>query len=307
MRTNVFLKTQQTILADVKARMDDSGSALATDAQYYLAINEAIRMWGSRVTLPRYYSLPTGFISGTYEYSLPSYINPPFRIQVKSHVYSYESLPVSEGDTNVTWHDIAGYDVEPNSAGGWNLRLPTTPYTGDARILYFAENGPINTLTPYTGAVVTATISSSATTGNVLWTTTEPEIGETGYFKIESEWISYAGVDRDLGGSAVTSVHSNLVRGLYDSTAASHTTTTAVSIGVAVDDQRLWVQLYDYVAAYIHGFQLHKATTEDASRHEKLMSYFQQKADNFWRMSGYVGQRRPRMLLTPQGVGTLTW
>jgi hypothetical protein len=298
-RTSLFLKTQAELLADTQARMTDANEGLASDIQYHIAINEAVRMWGSRVALPQLYSFASALSSGTFEYTLPSYIRPPFRVQVKSSTYAYLGVQVLDDNNNYTWQDLAGYSVEPDGSGGWKLRLPFSPPTEDARILWWAENGPMPT------AAVTMTAGCDADdTSIVLTVSGSPDVVAFGVVKADSEYIVYQNLTRT---SATSYTISNCLRGQYGTTAASHSAAAAVTWTIGVDDQRLWVQLYDYVAAYIHAMQLHKSTTEDLGRHEKLMSYYQQKADNFWRSSGYVSQRSGRVLLTHTGVGPITW
>jgi hypothetical protein len=299
MRTDFYLKTLSEIQGEAEARLTDSGNTLATDAQYVAAINEGIRMWGRRVTSPRYYAISGGLISGTYEYTLPSYISPPLILEIRSTAFNQYGAQVSSGSDGFTWHQLAGYTLRPNSTGGWTLRLPSTPYSEDAQITWWAENGPLLTTAP----TVTTTISSTATSV-LITTSSSPEIGESGFIKIDVEWMSYAGVTRT---SASSYTLNNLTRALFGTIAASHTSTTAISLGVAVDDQRLWTQLLDYVTGYVHALQLHKATTEDTSRHEKLMSFYNQKAENFWRDSGYLGQRRGSLQMTPRALGSTSW
>jgi hypothetical protein len=298
-RTSLYLKTQAELLAEIEGRMTDTGNALATDAQYHAAINEAIRMWGGRVVTPQIHELTGSFSSGTYEYTLPSYIRPPFRLQIKASTYAYLGVQVLDDDNNYTWHDLVAYEIEPTAAGGFKLRLATSPMTEGGRIIWYAENAVM----PTTAVTLTSTINAAATS-IAITVSGPPDIGSYGNIKIENEWLSYSDVTRT---SATSYTLTGCVRGLYGTVAASHNSAVAVVWGVAVDDPRLWVQMYDYVAAYIHAMQLHKSTIEDMGRHEKLMSYYQQKADSFWRKEGYVSQRSGRMRLTGLGIGGITW
>lgn len=300
MQTQLYLKTLADIQAEAEARLSDSNNALATDAQYVAAINEAVRLWGKRVAIPRYHLLSGGAVSGTLEYTLPSYIVPPIILELRSTGYNAYGIQVaSNPDTGFTYHQLSGYTLRPNSTGGWTLRLPMSPYTENLQIIWWSENGPLLATAP----TLTSSLSSSATSAAIT-VSSSPEIGESGFFKVDAEWISYAGVTRT---SATSYTLNNLTRALFGTTAASHNSATAVNLGVAVDDQRLWTQLLDHVSAYLHAIQLHKSTSEDSSRHEKLMSYYQTRADNFWRDRGYISQRRGNMQLTPRALGPSSW
>lgn len=298
MRTELYLKTQTELVNECEARMNDSNNKLGSVMQYEEAVNEAVRMWGRRVVIPRIYTFEDAFVQGTFEYTLPSYIRPPFTLQTRSSSFNYLGNPPPEGDdTNITYHQVAGYEIEPTSTGGWQIRLPSNPYTDTARVIWYGENTPM----PTGSTTVASDITSSST--SVTITEETVELGPVGVFKCESEWSAYAGYSNN--GTVWTL--SNLIRGLDGTTAAAHVSTTAVTFGVAVDDTRLWVQLYDYVAAYIHALNMHKSTGEDMGRHEKLMSFYQQKADNFWRNTGYISQQKANRLLTPIALGGNAW
>lgn len=290
MRTSLFLKTGAELLALFEARVKDTGNAIATEAQITAGLSEGVQMWANRVLTPRFYALTGGFTHAVYEYTLPNYVRPPFLVQIRSSTYGLIDGVRVEAEDSYTWRTIGGYSVEPTATGGWQIRLPVSPRTDDARILWWAENGPL----PATNPTLTASIDADDTS-IALTVSGSPDLPQSGYFKVDSEWIGYGGLTRT---SATSYTATNCVRGLYETTAASHNISTAVNWGVAADDQRLWVQLMDYVTAYVHAMQLHKSTTEDMSRHEKLMSYYQAKADNFWRKEGYVSQRRPKLNLT---------
>lgn len=254
MRTDLYLKTLADIQGEAEARLTDTGNTLATDAQYAAAINEGIRGWGKRVAIPRYHSLSGGVTSGSYEYTLPSYIVPPIILEIRSTAYNPYGVQVaSNPDTGFTWHQLAGYALRPSSTGGWTLRLPSSPYSENVQIVWWSENGPLLASAP----TITTTITSTSTSV-ILTVSSSPEIGESGFVKIEAEWMSYAGVTRT---SATSYTLNNLTRALFGTVAASHTSSTAVNFGVAVDDQRLWTQLLDYVTSYVHAIQLHKATS----------------------------------------------
>jgi hypothetical protein len=300
MRTSLYLKSQTELLADIEARMTDTGNVLATEPQYYAALSEGIRMWEGRVATPRLYAIPGGFASGTFEYTLPGYIRPPFIVQIQTSTFGYLGVVLVEEDENFTWDTLVGWSVEPKADGTWLLRLPSSPYSQSGRIIWFADNGPLPATIPTLADGLTAT-STSAT----IAVSGGPDLSESGMVKIDTqEWVAYSGITRT---STTEYILNNLVRGLYGTEAAVHDVGDVVHWGVAADNSKLWVQLYDYVAAYVHALQLHKSTTEDTSRHEKLMSYYTTKAENFWRNEGYVSQRKGRRVLSAGALGSLVW
>ncbi len=301
MRTSLYLKTQAQILSDCKTRLTDSGNVLATDAQYYAAINEGLLMWHGRVVIPHVYDLADGFTNGVFEYALPSYITPPITVMIRATTYNYwgAQTPTEGDNTNLTWMPISGYTLEPTETGGYNLRLSSTPYTDDVRIFWWGVNGPM----PTAPVTLTNTEAADATTIE-LTVSSSPEVGDSGFVKIEQEYIFYGGIIRT---SATAYTLTNCVRGVFASVAASHNSTTAVVWCAAVDNTKLWAQLYDYVTYYVHGLQMHKGTGEDIGRHEKLMSFFKQSADSFWRKEGYISQRRGSNQQTSRGLGDISW
>lgn len=282
----------------MEARLTDASNALALDAQYYAGISEGVRLWEGHVAIPHLYSLSSGFAAGIFEYTLPSYIRAPFILQIKTAVFGLMGVQINTDDT-VDWIDVAGYEIEPTAAGGWNIRLQSYPYAEDGRIQWFSSNGPV----PATIPTLTSGITSSDTS-IALTVTSAPDLNDSGYVKIENEYLAYGGLTRT---STTSYTLLNCVRGLYGSTAASHNSATSCTWCVAADDMKLWIQLLDYVSAYAHALQLHKATAEDSSRHEKLMSFYQSRADNFWKLHGYVSQRKPRLVLTQRGLGAMPW
>lgn len=301
MRTSLFLKTLGEIYSEVIARNNDSTPAIATQAQYYAGINEAVQMWAGRVLVPQLYSFTGGFSSGTFAYTLPAYVRPPLQLQIRSTAYNVigGEYVQQNADTTFTWHNLAGGSVEPVGDGTWLVRMPILTYSEEGRVIWWAENGPM-----ITSAVELASGLTASSTSASLTVISSPEVNDFGFFKIGDEWISYGGLTRT---SSTSYTATNLVRGLYGTTAAIHNSAAAVSWGVGVDDQRLWVQLRDYVTAYVHALSLHKSTTEDAGRHEKMMSYFSTKADNFWRTQGYVPNRNPKMVITSDALGPISW
>ena len=292
-RLELYLRTQAELIAELERSLNDSNHELGTPAQLLDSLNDGLRNWAKRVVTPQIY--PLDFASGIFEYALPSYLRAPFVVQIKSTVFGVFGEQ-SDADTNTyTWGTVAGYDIEPDGLGGNVLRLQAYPYAQAGRILWYADNGPVPT-----SAVTLSSDITAADTSIALTVAGAPDINQSGYFKFESEWASYSSLTR-TSDSAYTAT--GCVRGLYGTLPAAHVATTVVQWGVAADDMRLWTQLLDHARAYVHSINLHKSTSEDGSRHEKLMSYYQTKADNFWRMQGYISQRKGSLLLKSAALG----
>jgi hypothetical protein len=295
-RTTLFLKTASEVRDEVEDYLNDSDNLLATAPQYLSTVQRAVSLWGRRVVIPHYYAFDMG--SGVYEYELPSYIRRPFRVLVRQPIRNFPIAAGDEEDNSYYWDEFVAYDVHSNGSGGTTLHLHTPPGADSARIEWFAENGGFPT-TP----TVSTTITSSDTSV-IVASSAYHQINDAGYFKCEAEWVAYAGL-----GTKTNSVFTatNLIRGVYGTTAGSHVSTTAINWGIGVDDQRLWQQLYDRVASFIHLLNMQKSTGEDANRHEKLFVAFRDMADNFWRREGYTTQASPRFIPKRRSMGIYPW
>lgn len=282
---------------EVKDYLNDSTPTLATAAQYLSRVQMAVSLWGRRVVVPHYYAFDMG--SGDLEYALPAYIRRPFRVLVRQPMRNFPiAAEDADDDSTYYWDEFAAYDVHSDGAGGYTLHLHAYPGSDSARIEWFAENGGFPT-TP----TISTTISSSDTLV-IIASTSYHQVNDAGYFKCQSEWHAYAGLTSK--GSS-TFVAGNLIRGVYGTTAASHTSTTAVEWGIGVDDQRLWQQLYDRVASMVHLLNMNKSTGEDSNRHEKLFVAYRDMADNFWRREGYTTQASPRFIPKRKSMGIFPW
>lgn len=296
LRTTLFLKTQSELRDECESYLNDSTNQLATTTQYYEAINRALSLWAGRVLIPHLYEFSFG--SGDFEYALPSYIRRPFTIEIRTPIYGYPPIE-QDGEDAYTWQDFVGYGVRPNGEGGYDLHLQSYPYAESGRITWLAENGRFPTM-----ALTTSGSLTSTSTSVTVVVSSSPPINDAGYIKIEDEWLAYAGVTRT---SATSYTLQNLIRGLYGTSAASHNSGVTVLWGIGVDDERLWQQLYDRVGSFVHHLNLHKSTTEDFSRHEKLYVEMKEAANRFWRQEGYVSQRTPRLVLTRGAIGPMPW
>lgn len=109
-----------------------------------------------------------------------------------------------------------------------------------------------------------------------------------GWVKVGAEWIGYRGVT--VGASTTTLA--NLVRGLSDTTAATHDEAAAVAWGVGAPNWALFQQLLDQASAYAHEYNLTDGSPKERDLHERMLSYYQGRADMFWRK--HTPSRAPR-------------
>lgn len=283
MDTQPYLRSQTELLADCEARLRDTGNARWSDAEIYRALNDALLFWNDRVSVPHIYTITGGWLSNTFEYSLPNYVRPPLRAEVRRPM-PYQEFGVNAG-TVYNWQVIPT-TTEPDGAGGLKLRLEAQPHTLEGRVVWMAPNSRMPTTVPTTSGSTDA-----AATSMVLGSAVDCD--STGYVKVNAEWLFYAGVTR----AASTTTLLNLVRGLYGTTAATHSTSSSAAWGVAMDDLSLLRQLYDQAFAYLHSLYLTDAAQSEKSTHEKMMLHYQQRADAFWQT--YAPKRQaPKFLLT---------
>ena len=285
---NIYLKSQSEILDEIEYQMKDYGNNRWSNVEIYRAINIALGLWSTRVGVEVIYTLSSGFSSGTYEYDLPTYVRPPLRVQHKVPVPHYEDVDVDFTNT-YTWVDVPGWTLLPNDADGYTILLESLPQDLDAQIIWTVRNGPIPKAIP----VLNAECSSTATS---LALSTVENVADSGYIKIGQEWICYAGVTR---GTSTTTL-SNLTRGVYDTTAATHASGADVEWGIAVHRMDLYNQLYDQVRAMLHELYLTNAAPRERDVHERLLSFYRQQADDFWKR--YTSGRQPRMNLGKETV-----
>lgn len=289
--TAPHLRAQNTILDELEARLRDTSNARWTDAELYRAINDALLRWSGRVSIPYLYTLSGGWVSGTYEYSVPDYLGT--RIQPQRRVLS----PYIDTTTNTTqyvWADVRGWDLDPDGSGGQNLRTQwnegTPGTTSDARILWWGENGPV----PVTIPTVQTEIDSDDTS---LVLSAVVDVGQSGYVKVDAEWIQWSGYSDDGSNTTLT----NLVRAVNGTTAATHTASTSVYVGVAMPELRLLEQLYHQAMANAYAYGLTDINETERDRYERNMGYYQQLAEEFWMR---WTPTPPRMRLTRRAVGS---
>jgi hypothetical protein len=195
--------------------------------------------------------------------------------------------------TATTWIDLPGYQVIPDGSGGLKIKLTTYPYNLDGQVLWWSRNGHV----PTTPTTVSSTLNAGETNLNVVG---DIDIGESGWLKINAEWMSYAGVTR-TGDAAFTIT--NLVRDLNGTVDAQHLVGTTVEWGIAADRGSLWRQLYDQISAYLHEYFLTDASARERDHHERQISFYQKRADVYW--ESYVPSFNPKLVWTFQSIGAL--
>lgn len=263
------LRSQDSIKTEILALQRDTAEARWTSAstEIYLALNEALRTPGMEAhRTARVYTVTGGFDSGTYTYALPNYIRPPIIPQALRRLNIWLNLEVDDNVTS-TYQEVPGWELEPNSTGSLVLRFLSMPYTADARILWFAPNGPVPTTVPTinTGNNISATDTSLVLNAAL-------NIEDSGWVKIEGEWCTYAGVTRGASTTTLT-----IARAAYNTTAATHAAGVSVYWGVAFESPRLLGALYDLMRASLHAMYLTDGAEKETRVHEKLMNYYQQK------------------------------
>ena len=265
-----YLIDQATFETQIEARMRDTSNARWSDVEIYGAINDAIQMWSTRVLMPYYYTISGGWIAGTYEYSLPSYITSPMQPQMKIYVGVYD-YPITISDTlTTTWVDIPAWGVESDGSGGQKLRLEVAPRSLEGRVIWWGHQQTI----PTTITTLLSTITSSQTS---LTLVNVANIPDSGYLKLDSEWIGYSKVDRTSG----TTTLNNLVHSLTGTLAASHTGGVSAYFGIAAPRQDLYQQLQYQVMANLNALYLTDASPQEKDHHTFQMRYYQQLADEF--------------------------
>lgn len=288
---NPILRTQTEILSQLETLLMDTANERWSDANIYAAMNLALDQWRGRVLIPYVYTVSSGFVAGTYEYALPDFVDGPITPQDKEYVGDWYYLTGLSADS-LSWQNLLEYTVEPTTAGGRVLRFSFQPTESDGRILWWGSNGPVPTSLP----VTSATIDSDDTSVTL---TTKPTLNRSGFVKIDSEWLQYAGITE----AATTLTLTNLVRGLNGTTAASHTGGATVTWGIAMDNEGLLRQVLDQARAHLMEMWLSNPSSRETAHYEKQMVYYQGRADAFWRR--YVSKRPTRFTLSRMGVGPI--
>jgi hypothetical protein len=265
-----------------------------TDSNIYAAMSMALQSWQGRVRTPYTYTVPGGWVAGTYDYTIPAYIDSR-TIQPQAKRLLYDYLESGEGDE--TWFDVMAYDVEPSSSGAMVLRLhygqsrhDVVGASTEGRIIHWAPPGPVPTTPP----TLSAGISDTDTSMTIA---SKPSIGKVGYTKIGAEWLQYNGYTE--GASTLTLT--NLQRGLNGTTAASHSTSDSVLWGISVETMALLNLLYDCTRMYLMQMYLMNPSSREAGQYEKMLGLFQNNVEKFWK--GWKPSRPMRIRLSRAAIG----
>lgn len=276
-----YLRTQVEILADVRNRMRDGSSARWTDVEIYRGLNDALLTWHGRVGVPHVYTIPGGWVAGQYAYALPTYIN--------ANTCTPQMRRVADGyirylTNDDTWEDVPGWRIEPDSSNNRVMRFDVSPYSTDARILWYGFNGPVPTTVPVLNATIAADATSLVLTGAV-------DCGDYGWVKVDSEWIQYAGVTR-----STTTTLTNLVRGCTGGgAAASHTNGVNVTFGVAFPKTELYRVLLDQMFVFMHELYLADGSPRETTHHQQMIGFYTDRVSAFWK--NWTPIRQPRIII----------
>lgn len=263
---------QSDIAGLILRAMNVTAGTRFTLAQTYLAMNNALMTMGERAAMPFQYLFD--ITNGTREYTLPIYMDgPAITVQWKSRTWPWNVDLGAEDDSRV-WDTILMWQIYPNATGTRTLRFHVDPPTTEGRILYHVTPYPIPTPSNGTLPVTDAEISSSATS---VVLTTKPIIGRNGYIKIGSEWMEYHGYTEASTKYTLT----NLVRGIFGTTAATQTITSTVEWGLAFDNPMMYdILQHETIANLCSLYMLNPGA--DGSKYEDMWRREKQLAFEGW-------------------------
>jgi hypothetical protein len=209
--------------------------------------------------------------------------------------------PSDETSNSRTWATVySGFIEASNASGdGAEFRFHTMPYTQDGRIRWYVVNGPI----PY-GSDLPQLSAAIDDGDDEIVLQSQPRIGIAGWVNIGAEILSYADYTYETDG---TTTLMNCERGVNGTVASSHSADDDVQWCVAADSELLWEQLFNQSYANLHSFYLHGAGINDRQSHQQNVNYFQQQADTFWRVYGYVPDRDISTGLDQTALGNMPW
>lgn len=281
----LYLRNQYDLMNNVESHMRDPSNYRWTETEIYGALNDAVRSWHQRVSVPATYAPGTNWPDDVHVIDLPVGIDP------EACVIQIRYLPVENSVDQVdTWYDVSGWRTEHSETFGGQLRVNFQP-TSEYRLLYWISNGPAPVTVPTLGTAMTDSVTS-------LTLTTTAEVADTGFVQIDNEWIFYRGVER----GATTLTLQNLKRGLLTSVAAAHVELTPVYWCVATARQDLYNQLLDQARAFLHELTLIAAAPQSRDVHERMVSYYQARADAFWRRHWPARSARWKVEVTYDGA-----
>ena len=170
----LYLRSQSVLLDGLKARTRDTSSVSWSDTEMMMGINDALLGWANRISCPMVYAPGTTWPENTYYVTLPT-------------TWSRGTLncrcgPVttSPGFRTPESHYRAG-DRHARYSGSWK---------NDSlwQLIFYVENGQL----PVTAPTLDADITTASTTLSV---SPAVDVAPAGWILIDSEYISYAGVE----------------------------------------------------------------------------------------------------------------
>lgn len=264
----MILRTYAELATAISARMRDVAAARWSATELAACLNRAVEAWQGRVGVWCTWDIAGGWASDSYELAVPDWMPDGIRVQLQWG---------SQNAQPIQWNELRDWVMEPTTAGGRVIRAPFITATMGlpvaARLLYWAVNGA----QPTEQATLSSTITAAVKTATA--SITLPNVAGVGWVKIHEEWIQYQGLSR---GASTTGLL-NLVRGLQGTTAASHTASAEILWGVGAPQATFFDQLLDQACANLHELYLNDASPKERDIHERMISYYQNRADMFWR------------------------
>ena len=265
--------TYADFLTDITIQSRNTGKWSEDEIRF--CINRGVREWANKVWIPFTYEFEYHDTRQTYD--LPRYIPGSFQVQYQ--------------DDNEDWCDVRVYSVDFGSNGTRQLRLTFMRGGGRAgRVNWWGRNG----IAPLTDVVLLAGIDTDDTT---LTFTSDETVDDVGVVKLDDEWIQYSGRSFANGITTLT----NLVRGAYSTTAASHDADEPILFGFVIDRSDLLQQLSDYVFMQLYVLSLRHGSSTERQTYEAMLNYHMTQANAYWRR--YTSKRPINSHLHPEGVG----
>ena len=266
----LYLKPQTTILADLVARTRDTEYTTWSAIEVYNAVNDGLTQWAGRVSSPMVYIPADNWPDDAYYVVLPSYMDSRMvELQVRR-------------DDDEPW---STYNLATMFSPTTTTRAIQIPWRGEMQyqVLFYVENKAIPTALPTLDAEVGVTDVTLSVSPAV-------DIAPAGWIKIDSEYISYTGIEN----SATNTVLSGLGRTAYGSTGASHLAGATVEWCVHCQNTGTYSQLLDSALARMYELSLADSSTSEQSFLERMVSFYSGRAQDYWRR--HQVSRSPRWM-----------
>ena len=272
----LYLRSYPELLADIEVRFRDTGNARWSEAEIVACLNRALEQWDGRVSTPVTYDV-TSSVTG-YEVAIPRWLN-NVDFEPCRYLDEYDGyVPYPAWQTRLD-----------DDAKTMYLSFPGYQAAETVRLLFHMRNSKAPATAPTLSGNHAADATSFTLSGAV-------DVGELGFVKINSEYILYR-----VAQNITPTVLGSISRGLANTVAAAHSTGATVNWAIGVPHMALFENLRDQACAYLHEMFLNDGSQRERSKHESMVSYYQQKADGFWRRHA---PRPPRWQMAPQ-AGTI--